>query len=114
MLHRCDGLDLAGAAGGSAAAAAVARRGSAVDEQESTVGLRCFAVPLRFGGTVNEALSCSVPVVRLDADREREIVGALPRARERLAGCTGAPESATGVLRGPGLCQRDGAGRSGR
>ncbi|MDT0344283.1 IclR family transcriptional regulator [Streptomyces litchfieldiae] len=65
---------------------AVAERGSAVDEQESTIGLRCFAVPLRFGGTVSEALSCSIPVVRLDPDRERVIIDALLRARDRLGG----------------------------
>jgi DNA-binding IclR family transcriptional regulator len=59
-------------------------RGHAVDEQESTLGLRCFAVPLDFGSTVNEALSCSIPIVRLDAARAKVIVDALTRARERI------------------------------
>jgi DNA-binding IclR family transcriptional regulator len=59
-----------------------ARRGHAVDRQESTVGLRCFAVPLGAGPERSEALSCSVPTVRLDADRERTIVAALKRARD--------------------------------
>ncbi|MGI5287859.1 IclR family transcriptional regulator [Nonomuraea polychroma] len=63
---------------------AIRRRGHAVDEQESTIGLRCFAVPLDFGTLPNEALSCSVPVVRLDPDREDVIVTALLRARERI------------------------------
>ncbi|WP_245976208.1 IclR family transcriptional regulator [Amycolatopsis palatopharyngis] len=62
----------------------IGRRGNAVDEQESTLGLRCFAVPLDFGGAVNEALSCSIPIVRLDTAREKVIVDALARARERI------------------------------
>ncbi|UED86623.1 IclR family transcriptional regulator [Streptomyces profundus] len=62
----------------------VARRGHAVDEQESTLGLRCFALPLRFGGAVHEALSCSVPIVRLDPAREAAILTALHAARDRL------------------------------
>lgn len=63
----------------------IRRRGHAVDEQESTIGLRCFAVPLDFGTAPNEALSCSVPVVRLSPDREQEIVAALLGARARIA-----------------------------
>lgn len=64
--------------------AAVAERGHALDEQESTVGTRCFAVPLRFGGVVGEALSCSVPTVRLTPEREPEVLGALMRARKEI------------------------------
>lgn len=64
--------------------AEISRRGTAVDEQESTLGLRCFAVPLDFGGTVNEALSCSIPIVRLDGAREKVIIEALLQARERI------------------------------
>ncbi|MDT0443849.1 IclR family transcriptional regulator [Streptomyces johnsoniae] len=64
----------------------VARRGHAVDEQESTLGLRCFAVPLHFGGAINEALSCSVPLVRLDPAREEVILDALRHARNRITG----------------------------
>ncbi|WP_049573333.1 IclR family transcriptional regulator [Streptomyces sp. SBT349] len=66
--------------------AAVARRGSSVDEQESTLGLRCFAVPLRFDGAVNEALSCSIPIVRLDPPRETAILDALRDARRKIEG----------------------------
>ncbi|MEQ4717034.1 IclR family transcriptional regulator [Nonomuraea sp. B19D2] len=62
----------------------IRRRGHAVDEQESTIGLRCFAVALDFGSPPNEALSCSVPVVRLDPEREKVIVAALLRAAERI------------------------------
>lgn len=63
---------------------AVAARGHALDEQESTLGTRCFAVPLRFGGTVAEALSCSVPTVRLTAEREPEVLAALLRAQKHI------------------------------
>lgn len=62
----------------------VAARGHAMDEQESTLGTRCFAVPLRFGGIVAEALSCSVPTVRLTAEREPEVLAALLQAREQI------------------------------
>ncbi|MFI7705098.1 IclR family transcriptional regulator [Nonomuraea sp. NPDC049480] len=64
--------------------AEIRRRGHAVDEQESTVGLRCFAVALGFGPVPNEALSCSVPIVRLGPEREEDILSALLRARERI------------------------------
>jgi DNA-binding IclR family transcriptional regulator len=62
----------------------IRRRGHAVDEQESTLGLRCFAVALDFGPAPSEALSCSIPVVRLSPDREEAIVTALLRARARI------------------------------
>jgi DNA-binding IclR family transcriptional regulator len=63
---------------------AIRLRGHAVDEQESTLGLRCFAVPLDFGAAPKEALSSSIPIVRLDPDRERAVVAALLRARDRI------------------------------
>jgi DNA-binding IclR family transcriptional regulator len=72
--------------------AAIAGRGYATDEQESTLGLRCVALPLRFGGgggassSVNEALSCSTPVVRMDAERQQAVLEALRQARERITG----------------------------
>lgn len=63
----------------------VQERGYAIDEQESTIGLRCFSVALDFGGgTPKEALSFSVPIVRLDPERERALVAALLGARERI------------------------------
>jgi DNA-binding IclR family transcriptional regulator len=64
--------------------AEVDARGHALDEQESTLGTRCFAVPLRLGGVVAEALSCSVPTVRLTPEREPEVLDALLRAREEI------------------------------
>ncbi|WP_199429176.1 IclR family transcriptional regulator [Qaidamihabitans albus] len=62
----------------------IAGRGHAIDNQESTLGLRCFAVALEFADPPNEALSCSIPTVRLDAAREEVIVEALRSARERI------------------------------
>ncbi|MEU7745007.1 IclR family transcriptional regulator [Nonomuraea sp. NPDC049158] len=62
----------------------IRRRGHAVDEQESTLGLRCFAVSLDLGRVPNEALSCSIPLVRLDPEREEAVVAALLRARARI------------------------------
>ncbi|KRE27952.1 IclR family transcriptional regulator [Mycobacterium sp. Soil538] len=52
-------------------------RGYACDDEENTVGLRCFAVPLRYCRPAQDAISASVPVDRLDPRREREIVDAL-------------------------------------
>lgn len=57
-------------------------RGYAIDDQESTEGVRCFAVPLGKPGTRRYAISCSVPVARLDSRLERRIVDLLLRAAE--------------------------------
>ncbi len=55
-------------------------RGYAVDDEESTVGVRCFAVALGKSSPRRYAISCSVPVVRLDDNVERRIVDALKRS----------------------------------
>jgi len=52
-------------------------RGYAAEDQENTLGVRCFAVPLRYVTPAQDAISASVPLDRLTADREREIVDAL-------------------------------------
>jgi DNA-binding IclR family transcriptional regulator len=52
-------------------------RGYATDNEENTLGLRCFAVALRYVQPAQDALSASVPIGRLTAEREREIVEAL-------------------------------------
>lgn len=52
-------------------------RGYACDNQENTVGVRCFAVPLPYAAPAQDAISASVPLSRLDPRREREIVEAL-------------------------------------
>ena len=52
-------------------------RGYATDDQENTMGLRCFAVALRYCQPAQDAISASVPVGRLTPQRERAIVDAL-------------------------------------
>jgi DNA-binding IclR family transcriptional regulator len=67
-------------------------RGYAVDDGETADGLRCFAVTVphedgRDGtGPPTDAVSVSVPVFRLDEEREKLIVAALLDAQARLAG----------------------------
>jgi len=71
-------------------------RGYAVDNEENTVGLRCIAIPLRYAEPITDAISASVPVARLDAEREAEIVAALSSVADRLsriAGGMGGPLS---------------------
>ena len=58
----------------------VRRVGYAVDDEESAVGLRCFGVALRQRSTTCDAISISVPVVRLVDGRQEEIVELLLRA----------------------------------
>lgn len=64
--------------------AGIAEQGFARDDQESTLGTHCVAVPLRFGATVAESLSCSAPAVRMDPEREQAVLEALLRARSRI------------------------------
>lgn len=63
----------------------VRRDGYAVDNEEATVGLRCFAVALPFTRPSKDAISLSIPMARLDADRERHLVGLLLEHRAQLA-----------------------------
>lgn len=64
--------------------AAIRQRGYAIDDEESTVGLRCFAVSVRTETPSRYAMSCSVPTVRLDKRSTAMIVAELQRARETL------------------------------
>jgi len=52
-------------------------RGYATDNEENTLGLRCFAVALNYTRPAQDAISASVPITRLTDEREREIVEAL-------------------------------------
>lgn len=56
------------------------KRGYAVDDEESTEGVRCFAVPLGHREPYSHALSCSVPIARLDPALEDLVVTSLKAA----------------------------------
>ncbi|MBP2702791.1 IclR family transcriptional regulator [Microbispora sp. RL4-1S] len=62
----------------------VRKRGHAVDREENTEGLRCFGVALRTTDPPRDAISCSVPISRLTAEREKDIVACLLEARDRI------------------------------
>ena len=65
--------------------ATVRERGYATDDEESCIGMRCFAVALPFGSPARDAISCSVPFARLDPARADEIVGLLLETRDAFA-----------------------------
>ncbi|WP_316667232.1 IclR family transcriptional regulator [uncultured Propionibacterium sp.] len=58
-------------------------RGYAVDDEESTIGLRCIAFALPYAAPVTDAISCSLPVSRATQERQAEIVAAMRMAVER-------------------------------
>jgi DNA-binding IclR family transcriptional regulator len=60
-------------------------RGHATDVEENTMGLRCFAVALRYCRPAQDAISASVPVGRLTPQREREIVDALRTMGDKVS-----------------------------
>lgn len=64
--------------------AAVREQGFAVDREENTLGLRCFAVAIPYREPARDALSCSVPAARLTPAHEQLIKDALFDARDRL------------------------------
>lgn len=64
--------------------AAARDTGYAVDREENTTGVHCFAVPLRYAEPPSDAISCSVPLARLTPAREADIVTALRRTRDTI------------------------------
>jgi IclR family acetate operon transcriptional repressor len=60
------------------------RRGYAAEREENTVGLACFAVELRTREPATDAISCSIPVARLDPERSATIVAALLTGRSDI------------------------------
>ncbi|MGH9245051.1 MAG: IclR family transcriptional regulator [Acidimicrobiales bacterium] len=59
-------------------------RGYAIDREENTEGIRCFAVAVATNATeIPDAISLSVPTFRLDDDRQERMVEALLAARAR-------------------------------
>lgn len=59
---------------------ATRERGFAIDDQESTEGIRGFAVVVRASEPPHDAISCAVPLSRLDDRREAEVVASLREA----------------------------------
>jgi DNA-binding IclR family transcriptional regulator len=61
------------------------RSGLATDFQESSLGLKCFAVALPYASPATDAISASIPLARLTEETERTVVAALRRAGEAIA-----------------------------
>jgi DNA-binding IclR family transcriptional regulator len=59
-------------------------RGYAIDREENFVGVVCFAFALRFADASSDAISCSVPIERLQEGREAEIVDALRKTKHAI------------------------------
>ncbi|TDC77698.1 IclR family transcriptional regulator [Streptomyces hainanensis] len=64
--------------------AEIKERGWAVDREENTQGVKCFALRLRYAEPATDAISCSVPLARLTPAREEDVVTALGRARDSI------------------------------
>lgn len=59
-------------------------RGYAVDNEENTLGLRCFAVALEYADPATDAVSASIPIARLTPEREAEIIAMLRAASDKI------------------------------
>lgn len=73
-------------------------RGYAVDDEENTIGLKSFAVAMRYASPAVDALSASVPLARLSPQRESEIIRAMFRIRERAERTVGLMADTDGTL----------------
>ena len=60
------------------------QRGYAVDNEENSLGLKCFAVPLHYAEPAADAISASIPIARLTPQREAEVIQALRNAGDRI------------------------------
>jgi DNA-binding IclR family transcriptional regulator len=59
-------------------------RGYAVDNEENTPGLRCFAVALTYADPASDAISVSMPLTGLTPDLEAEVIAALRLAGQKI------------------------------
>lgn len=64
-------------------------RGYAVDNEENTLGLRCFAVALQYAQPATDAISASIPMARLTPAREGEIIDSLRQVADKIARIVG-------------------------
>ncbi|GAA3733254.1 IclR family transcriptional regulator [Plantactinospora mayteni] len=60
------------------------KRGYAIDEQENSIGLRCYAVALHYADPPVDAISVSIPLARLSTERELEVVDIMRQMRDRI------------------------------
>ena len=64
--------------------AATRERGYAIDNEENTLGLRCFAFALPYSEPATDAISVSLPLSRLTETRERELIAGLRLASQKI------------------------------
>ena len=75
LVHRADlAADLA----------ATRERGYAIDNEENTPGLRCFAFALPYSEPATDAISVSLPLSRLTETRERDLIAGLRLASQKI------------------------------
>ncbi len=65
------------------------QRGYSIDNEENTLGLRCFAVPLRYLEPATDAISASIPMARLTPEREAQIIASLRVVSDKIARIVG-------------------------
>jgi DNA-binding IclR family transcriptional regulator len=63
---------------------ATRERGYSIDNEENTVGLRCFAIALHYSDPATDAISSSIPIARLTPEREAEIVALMRAVSEKI------------------------------
>ncbi|CAN5670505.1 IclR family transcriptional regulator [soil metagenome] len=64
-------------------------RGYAIDNEENTLGLRCFAVALHYVEPATDAISASIPLARLTPEREAEVIDCLRQVSDKIARIVG-------------------------
>ncbi|TRO62508.1 IclR family transcriptional regulator [Streptomyces sp. IB201691-2A2] len=76
--------------------AEVRERGHSIDREETVTGIAGFGFALRYDSPATDAISCSVPVARLDAAHEARVVAVMREIRTKiesvLSPASGAPD----------------------
>lgn len=62
----------------------IRERGYAIDMEESTAGLTCFGFALRLQSPPVDAISCSIPLARLNPKREKAIIEKMQAAIRQI------------------------------